>query len=131
MRGGRCWRLSVTSTAAAAAVMVGGIFVCSGTAPPYSLLAERQPALHSRPWSSRNGLADSRAPNRNQLARSMCANCGAFTCALVIKMLWRSHPAHTQDLMKKHWTANSTVFVIFDALSSSLMIFAFYLLHFA
>jgi len=26
----------------------GGIFVCSGTAPPYSLLAERQPALHSR-----------------------------------------------------------------------------------
>jgi len=52
VRGGRCWRLSVTSTAAAAAVMVGGIFVCSGTAPSYSLLAERQPTLHSRPWSS-------------------------------------------------------------------------------
>ena len=54
MRGGKCRRLSVTSTAAAAAaaVMVGGVFVCSGTARPYSLLAERQPALHSRPWSS-------------------------------------------------------------------------------
>jgi len=26
----------------------GGIFVCSGTARPYSLLAERQLALHSR-----------------------------------------------------------------------------------
>jgi len=46
VRGGKCRRLSVTSTAAA--VMVGGVFVCSGTAPPYSLLAERQPALHSR-----------------------------------------------------------------------------------
>jgi len=43
-------RLSVTSTAAA--MMVGGIFVCSGTSPPYSLLAERQRALNSRPWSS-------------------------------------------------------------------------------
>jgi len=42
-------RLSVTSTAAA--MMVGGIFVCSGTSPPYSLLAERQRALDSRPWS--------------------------------------------------------------------------------
>jgi len=47
VRGGRCRRLSVTSTTAAA-MMVGGIFVCSGTALPYSLLAERQPALHSR-----------------------------------------------------------------------------------
>ena len=51
MRGGRCRHLSVTSTAAAA-MMVGGIFVCSGTSPPYSLLAERQRALNSRPWSS-------------------------------------------------------------------------------
>ena len=49
---GKCRRLSVTNTAAAAAMMVGGVFVCSGTAPSYSLLAERQPALHSRPWSS-------------------------------------------------------------------------------
>ena len=40
------------SSTAAAAMMVDGIFVCSGTAPPYSLLAERQPALHRRPWSS-------------------------------------------------------------------------------
>jgi len=36
------------SSTAAAAMMVDGIFVCSGTAPPYSLLTERQPALHSR-----------------------------------------------------------------------------------
>ena len=50
MRGGKCRRLSVTSTAAAAAVTVGGVFVCSGTAPSYSLLTERQPALHCRPW---------------------------------------------------------------------------------
>ena len=48
MRGGKRRRLSVTSPAAAAAVMVGGVFVCSGKAPPYSLLAEWQPALHSR-----------------------------------------------------------------------------------
>ena len=40
VQGGKCRRLSVTSTAAVAAVMVGGIFVCSCTAPPYSLLAE-------------------------------------------------------------------------------------------
>jgi len=33
-------------------------------------------------------------------ARSMCANCGGFTCALVMKVLWRSHPAHTQDFMR-------------------------------
>jgi len=46
VRGGKCRRLTVTSPAAA--VMVGGVFVCSGTAPSYSLLAERQPALHSR-----------------------------------------------------------------------------------
>jgi len=46
VRGGKCRRLSVTSTAAAA-VMVDGIFVCSGIVPLYSLLAERQPALHS------------------------------------------------------------------------------------
>jgi len=48
VRGGKCRRLSVTSTAAAAAVMVGGVFVCSGTTPSYRLLAQRQPALHSR-----------------------------------------------------------------------------------
>jgi len=42
VRGGQMsasFRLSVTSTAAAA-VMVGSIFVSSGTAPAYSLLAE-------------------------------------------------------------------------------------------
>ena len=49
MRGGKCRRLSVTCTAA---VMAGVVFVCSGTALSYSLLAERQPALHSRPYSS-------------------------------------------------------------------------------
>jgi len=40
-------RDSCFTSTAAAAVMVGGIFVCNGTAPPYSLLAEWQPALHS------------------------------------------------------------------------------------
>jgi len=49
VRGGKCRRLSVTCTAA---VMAGVVFVCSGTALSYSLLAERQPALHSRPYSS-------------------------------------------------------------------------------
>jgi len=39
-RGGAGVRLSVTSAAAAAAVMAGYVFVCSGTAAPYSLLAE-------------------------------------------------------------------------------------------
>jgi len=48
--GANVGHLSVTSTAAAA-VMVA-VSVCSGTAPSYSLLAEGQPALHSRPWPS-------------------------------------------------------------------------------
>ena len=62
------FRLLVASTAAAAAMMVGGIFVCSGTAPPYNPLAERQPTLHSRPR-----LLWPRPGNRHRASRgSIC-----------------------------------------------------------
>ena len=50
MRGGKCRRLSVTSTAA---VMVGGVFVCSGTVTVLQPVGKAATLITQyRPWSS-------------------------------------------------------------------------------